>query len=66
MEKNFTQEMSMDFTQKEIAHVIKEYGRKQVSIPFTLKRMGELGRPARQAWRGAGATGWLRTRQTSG
>src|SRR5688500_17998487 len=35
--------MVRDFTQKEIAPVIKEYDRKQEPIPFALKRMGELG-----------------------
>jgi len=59
MEKNFTQETTMDFSlspehqmsqkmvrdfvQKEIAPVIKEYDRKQEPIPFMLRRMGELG-----------------------
>jgi len=32
-----------DFAQKEIAPVIKEYDRRQEPVPFTLKRMGELG-----------------------
>jgi alkylation response protein AidB-like acyl-CoA dehydrogenase len=38
-----TQKMVRDFSQKEIAPVIKEYDRKQEPIPFALKRMGELG-----------------------
>ena len=42
-EHNMTQKMVRDFTQKEIAPVIKEYDRKQEPIPFALKRMGELG-----------------------
>jgi alkylation response protein AidB-like acyl-CoA dehydrogenase len=37
------QNMVRDFTQKEIAPVIKEYDRKQEPIPFALKRLGELG-----------------------
>jgi alkylation response protein AidB-like acyl-CoA dehydrogenase len=42
-EHQMTQKMVRDFTQKEIAPVIKEYDRKQEPIPFALKRMGELG-----------------------
>jgi alkylation response protein AidB-like acyl-CoA dehydrogenase len=42
-EQQMTQKMVRDFTQKEIAPVIKEYDRKQEPIPFMLKRMGELG-----------------------
>src|SRR5512133_2805577 len=42
-EHQMTQKMLRDFTQKEIAPVIKEYYRKQEPIPFVLKRMGELG-----------------------
>ncbi len=42
-EQQMTQKMVRDFAQKEIAHVIKEYDRKQEPIPFMLKRMGELG-----------------------
>ncbi len=32
-----------DFSQKEVAPVIKEFDRKQEPIPWLLKRMGELG-----------------------
>jgi alkylation response protein AidB-like acyl-CoA dehydrogenase len=42
-EHEMTRKMVRDFTQKEIAPVIKEYDRKQEPIPFALKRMGELG-----------------------
>lgn len=42
-EHQMAQKMVRDFTQKEIAPVIKEYDRKQEPIPFSLKRMGELG-----------------------
>jgi glutaryl-CoA dehydrogenase (non-decarboxylating) len=42
-EHQMTQKMVRDFAQKEIAPVIKEYDRKQEPIPFSLKRMGELG-----------------------
>src|SRR5512141_2782226 len=42
-EQLMTQKMVRDFSQKEIAPVIKEYDRKQEPIPFMLKRMGELG-----------------------
>jgi glutaryl-CoA dehydrogenase (non-decarboxylating) len=38
-----TQKMVLNFTQKEILPVIKEYDRKQEPIPFALARMGELG-----------------------
>lgn len=38
-----TQKMVRDFAQKEIAPVIKEFDRKQESIPGALERMGELG-----------------------
>jgi len=37
------QKMVRDFTQKEVAPVIKEFDRKQEPIPFVLPRMGELG-----------------------
>jgi alkylation response protein AidB-like acyl-CoA dehydrogenase len=37
------QKMVRDFAQKEVAPVIKEYDRKQEPVPFSLKRMGELG-----------------------
>ncbi len=37
------QKMVRDFATKEIAPVIKEYDRKQEPVPFSLKRMGELG-----------------------
>jgi len=36
------QKMVRDFAQKEIAPVIKEYDRKQESVPFSLPRMAEL------------------------
>jgi len=42
-EQQMTQKMVRDFAQKEIAPVIKEYDRRQEPIPFTLKRMGDLG-----------------------
>ena len=42
-EHQMTQKMVRDFSQKEIAPVIKEYDRKQEPIPFMLKRMAELG-----------------------
>jgi alkylation response protein AidB-like acyl-CoA dehydrogenase len=42
-EQQMTQKMVHDFAQREIAPVIKEYDRKQEPIPFTLKRMAELG-----------------------
>jgi len=38
-----TQKMVRDFAQKEITPVIKEYDRNQEAVPFSLKRMGELG-----------------------
>ncbi|MEJ5225486.1 MAG: acyl-CoA dehydrogenase family protein [Anaerolineales bacterium] len=37
------QKMVRDFAQKEIAPVIAEYDRKQEPVPFSLRRMGELG-----------------------
>ena len=37
------QKMVREFAQKEVAPVIKEYDRKQEPVPFSLKRMGELG-----------------------
>jgi len=37
------QKMVRDFAQKEITPIIKEYDRKQETIPFALPRMGELG-----------------------
>src|SRR5258706_14302394 len=42
-EHEMIRKMVRDFTQKEIAPVIKEYDRKQEPIPFALKHMGELG-----------------------
>jgi len=42
-EHEMIKKMVRDFTQKEIAPVIKEYDRRQEPIPFALKRMGELG-----------------------
>ena len=42
-EHRMVQKMVRDFTQKEVAPVIKEYDRKQEPIPFVLPRMGELG-----------------------
>ncbi|MFH2103486.1 MAG: acyl-CoA dehydrogenase family protein [Chloroflexota bacterium] len=42
-EQLMTQKMVRDFSQKEIAPVIKEFDRKQEPIPWALKRMGELG-----------------------
>ena len=38
-----TQKTVRDFSQKEIAPVIKEFDRKQAPIPWLLQRMGELG-----------------------
>ena len=38
-----TQKMVRDFSQKEVAPVIKEADRKQEPIPWVLARMGELG-----------------------
>lgn len=37
------QKMVRDFAQKEIAPIIAEYDRKQEPVPFSLRRMGELG-----------------------
>jgi len=37
------QQMVQNFTSKEILPVIKEYDRKQETIPYALSRMGELG-----------------------
>jgi glutaryl-CoA dehydrogenase (non-decarboxylating) len=42
-EHSMVQKMVRDFAQKEVAPVIKEYDRKQEPVPFSLKRMGELG-----------------------
>ena len=42
-EHQMTERMVQKFTQKEILPVIKEHDRKQETIPFALKRMGELG-----------------------
>lgn len=42
-EHQMVQKMVRDFSQKEIAPVIKEHDRKQEPIPTALKRMGELG-----------------------
>ena len=42
-EQQMAQKMVRDFAIKEIAPVIKEYDRKQEAVPFSLKRMGELG-----------------------
>ena len=42
-EQQMTERMVQKFTQKEILPVIKEYDRKQETIPFALQRMGELG-----------------------
>jgi glutaryl-CoA dehydrogenase (non-decarboxylating) len=42
-EHQMTQKMVRDFSQKEVAPVIKEHDRKQEPIPWVLKRMGELG-----------------------
>ena len=42
-EHRMTQKMVGDFAQKEIGPVIKEHDHKQESIPWMLKRMGELG-----------------------
>lgn len=42
-EHQMAQKMVRDFSQKEIAPVIKDHDRKQEPIPFALKRMGELG-----------------------
>ncbi len=42
-EHQMIQKMLRDFSQKEVAPVIKEHDRKQEPIPWVLKRMGELG-----------------------
>ena len=42
-EHRMVQKMVRDFTQKEVAPVIKEFDRKQEPIPFVLPRMGKLG-----------------------
>lgn len=42
-EHQMAQKMVREFSQKEIAPVIKEYDRRQEPIPFALKRMGDLG-----------------------
>jgi glutaryl-CoA dehydrogenase (non-decarboxylating) len=42
-EHSMVQKMVRDFAQKEVAPVIKEYDRMQEAVPFSLKRMGELG-----------------------
>ena len=42
-EQKMAQKMVRDFAQKEVAPVIKEYDRKQETIPWALERMGELG-----------------------
>ncbi len=42
-EHEMARKLVRDFSQKEIAPVIKEYDRKQEPIPFALKRMGEVG-----------------------
>ncbi len=42
-EHQMVQKMVRDFAQKEVAPVIKDYDRKQEPVPFSLKRMGELG-----------------------
>jgi alkylation response protein AidB-like acyl-CoA dehydrogenase len=42
-EHEMTQKTVRDFSQKEIAPVIKEFDRKQAPIPWLLQRMGELG-----------------------
>ncbi len=42
-EHHMIQKMVRDFAQKEVAPVIKEYERKQESIPWVLTRLGELG-----------------------
>ena len=57
-EQQMTRKMVRDFAQKEIAPVIKEYDRRQEPIPFTLKRMGELGLlgiAVPERWGGSGA-----------
>ena len=42
-EHRMVQQMVREFTQKEVAPVIKEYDRKQEMAPFVLARMAELG-----------------------
>ena len=42
-EQRMTQKTVRDFSQKEVAPVIKDFDRKQEPIPWLLKRMGELG-----------------------
>jgi glutaryl-CoA dehydrogenase (non-decarboxylating) len=42
-EHSMVQKMVRDFAQKEVAPAIKEFDRKQESIPWVLERMGELG-----------------------
>ena len=42
-EHRFVQQMVRDFSQKEVAPVIREYDRKQEMAPFILPRMAELG-----------------------
>ncbi len=42
-EHQMIQKTVRDFSQKEVAPVIKEYDRKQEPIPWVLSRMGELG-----------------------
>ncbi len=42
-EQQMMQKMVRDFARKEIAPAIKEYDRKAEPMPFSLKRMGELG-----------------------
>jgi glutaryl-CoA dehydrogenase (non-decarboxylating) len=42
-EQRMVQKMVRDFTQQEIAPIIKEYDRKQEMAPFVLTRMAELG-----------------------
>jgi glutaryl-CoA dehydrogenase (non-decarboxylating) len=42
-EHRMVQQMVKDFTQKEVASIIKEFDRKQEMAPFILPRMAELG-----------------------
>ncbi len=42
-EHEMIQKMVRDFAVREIAPVIKDYDRRQEPVPFSLKRMGELG-----------------------
>ena len=42
-EHRMVEKMVRDFAQKEVAPVIKEYDRKQETIPFVIPRMAELG-----------------------